>query len=80
MISLIQLLQEVQGSPKAIILAGAPGAGKGTILRDLDLSGLKILNIDKYFIELLKKDNVSLDFKTHSPEERSKAAKSMAGA
>ena len=78
MISLIQLLQEVQGSPKAIILAGAPGAGKGTILRDLDLSGLKILNIDKYFIELLKKDNVSLDFKTHSPEERSKAAKSMA--
>ena len=30
MISLIQLLKEVQDSPKAIILAGAPGSGKGT--------------------------------------------------
>ena len=29
MISLLQLLNEVQGKPKAIILAGAPGAGKG---------------------------------------------------
>ena len=38
MISLIQLLKEVQDSPKAIILAGAPGSGKGTILRDLNLS------------------------------------------
>ena len=42
MISLMQLLKEVQGQPKAIILAGAPGAGKGyVLLRDLDLSGLK---------------------------------------
>ena len=30
MISLVQLLNEVEGKPKAIILAGAPGAGKGT--------------------------------------------------
>ena len=36
MISLIRLLNEVEGNPKAIILAGAPGAGKGSILRDLD--------------------------------------------
>ena len=37
MIKLIDLLREVQGKPKAIILAGAPGAGKGSILKDLDL-------------------------------------------
>ena len=35
MISLVQLLNEVEGKPKAIILAGAPGAGKGTILKGL---------------------------------------------
>ena len=50
MISLIQLLKEVQGEPKAIILAGAPGAGKGFILRGLDLGGLKVLNVDNIFI------------------------------
>ena len=33
MISLVQLLKEAQGNPKAIILAGAPGAGKGYILK-----------------------------------------------
>jgi predicted ATPase len=43
MISLIQLLKEVQDNPKAIILAGAPGSGKGTILKDLNLSKFKIL-------------------------------------
>ena len=51
MISLVQLLNEVQGEPKAIILAGAPGAGKGFILRGLDLGGLKVLNVDNIFIE-----------------------------
>ena len=44
MISLMHLLlKEVQGKPVAILLAGAPGAGKGSVLRDLDLSGLKTL-------------------------------------
>jgi putative protein kinase ArgK-like GTPase of G3E family len=31
MISLVRLLREVQGAPKAIILAGAPGAGKSSV-------------------------------------------------
>ena len=44
MISLVQLLKEVQGNPKALILAGAPGAGKSSVLGDLDLGGLKIFN------------------------------------
>ena len=59
MISLMQLLKEAQGEPKAIILAGAPGAGKGFILRGLDLGGLKVLNVDNIFIEKLKQANVS---------------------
>ena len=80
MISLVQLLNEVEGKPKAIILAGAPGAGKGTILKGLDLGGLKIMNIDDVFIDKLKQANVTLDLKNATPEERSKQAKAMAAA
>ena len=72
------LLLEVQGQPKALILAGAPGAGKGYILRGLDLGGLTTFNIDDTFMDLLKQSNVSLDLKNHTPEERSEAAKAMA--
>jgi len=78
MISLVQLLREAQGNPKAIILAGAPGAGKGYILRGLDLGGLKVLNVDNIYVNLLKKANVSLDLKNATPEERSEQAKQMA--
>jgi len=80
MISLVQILKEAMGMPKAIILAGAPGAGKGYILRGLDLSGLKVLNLDNRYMSLLKKANVSLDLKNATPEERSKGAKAMAQA
>ena len=80
MISLLQLLKEAQGSPKAIILAGAPGAGKGYILKGLDLGGLKVMNVDDIYINLLKKANVSLDLKNATPEERSEQAKQMAAA
>ena len=80
MISLVQILKEVMGIPKAIILAGAPGAGKGYILRGLDLSDLKVLNLDNRYMSLLKKANVSLDLKNATPEERSKGAKAMAQA
>jgi adenylate kinase family enzyme len=80
MISLMQLLKEVQGNPKAIILAGAPGAGKGFILKGLDLGGLKTFNLDNTFIDLLKQANISLDLKSHGPEDRSAAAQAMAQA
>ena len=80
MISLIQSLREAQGNPKAIILAGAPGAGKGYILRGLDLGGLKTMNVDDIYVPLLKKANVSLDLKNATPEERSEQAKQMAAA
>ena len=51
MISLVNILREAVNAPKAIILAGAPGAGKGFILRGLDLGGLKVLNIDNIFVD-----------------------------
>ena len=76
----MQILKEAQGEPKAIILAGAPGAGKGFILRGLALGGLKVLNVDNIFIEKLKQANVSLDLKNATPEERSEQAKQMAAA
>jgi len=75
-----RLLKEATDAPKAIILAGAPGAGKGFILRGLDLGGLKVMNIDDIFVSMLKKANVSLDLKNATPEERSQQAKSMAQA
>ena len=80
MINLVQLLKESQGSPKAIILAGAPGSGKGYVLKGLDLGGIKVLNIDNIFIDKLKKANITLDLKNATPEERSNQAKSMADA
>ncbi len=77
MISLIKILNEALSKPKAIILAGAPGAGKGYILRGLDLSSLTTYNLDLDFVPLLKKAGVSLDLKNATPEERSQAAKLM---
>tara|TARA_B110000208_G_scaffold136376_1_gene164822 strand:- start:5874 stop:7088 length:1215 start_codon:yes stop_codon:yes gene_type:complete len=73
-----RLLREAKDNPKAIILAGAPGAGKGYILKGLDLGGIKVMNIDDIYINLLKQANVSLDLKNATPEERSQQAKQMA--
>jgi len=75
-----RLLKEAKGNPKAIILAGAPGAGKGYILKGLDLGGMKVMNVDDIYINLLKQANVSLDLKNATPEERSQQAIQMAAA
>jgi len=77
----MELLKEAQGAPKAVILAGAPGAGKSSIVGDIisDL-GLKVLNIDDDFIANLKLAGVSLDLKNADAEGRSKAAKAMQAA
>ena len=77
---LYTLLKEIVGKPKAILLAGAPGAGKGYILRGLDLGGLKVLNVDDIYVPMLKKSNITLDLKRATPEERSGQAKAMAAA
>ena len=80
MIKLVDLLREVQGKPKAIILAGAPGAGKGSILKDLDLSSLKILNLDDTIAALSKIDGFTLNQKAADAEDRSKFMKAMQAA
>jgi adenylate kinase family enzyme len=79
-VKLYDILKEIQGKSKAIILAGAPGAGKGYILRGLDLGGLKTLNVDDIYVPMLKKANITLDLKNATPEERSAQAKTMAAA
>lgn len=80
MISLLQLLKEVQGKPKALILAGAPGAGKGTVLGDLDLKGLKVFNLDDTILALSKAEGFSLNQKDTDVENRSAFMKAMATA
>jgi predicted ABC-type ATPase len=76
----MQLLKEVQGRPVAILLAGAPGAGKGSVLADLDLSGLKTLNLDDTIAALSKTDGFTLNQKAADAEDRSKFMKAMAAA
>jgi adenylate kinase family enzyme len=80
MIKLVDLLEQVQGKPKAILLAGAPGAGKGSILKDLDLSSLKIFNLDDTIAALSKTDGFTLNQKAADAEDRSKFMKAMAQA
>ena len=46
MISLVQLLKEVQEQPKAIFMAGPAGSGKTTILNQLGLQDFKVINVD----------------------------------
>jgi len=79
-VKLYDILKEIQSKSKAIILAGAPGAGKGFILRGLDLGSLKTLNVDDIYVPMLKKANITLDLKNATPEERSNQAKAMAAA
>ena len=80
MVSLLRLLNEIKGNPKALILAGAPGAGKGSILSGLNLGGLKIFNLDDTIAALSKSDGFTLNQKAASAEDRSKFAKAMAAA
>tara|TARA_B100000963_G_scaffold311223_1_gene288084 strand:- start:3596 stop:4411 length:816 start_codon:yes stop_codon:yes gene_type:complete len=73
----MQLLKEVQGKPKAILLAGAPGAGKGYILDKVNLSGLKTLNLDDTIVALSKKDGFTLNQLKADFENRSKFMQAM---
>lgn len=79
-IRLTTLLREAVGEPIAIFLAGAPGAGKTTILRKVipDLQRFVTLNVDDDFEDLLKKAGIGLDLKTLGATERSIAAKLQA--
>jgi len=78
-VKLYDILKEIQGKPKALILAGAPGAGKSSIIGDiLSQFKLKVLNVDDFYVPDLIKRGVSLDMKNATPEERSEQGKAMA--
>ena len=77
MVSLIQLLKEIQSSPKAIFMAGPAGAGKTFTLNKLGIKGFTMINVDEDYEELLKKELGKEDFASMSPEELSTAAKLM---
>jgi len=77
MISLVQLLKEIQSKPKAIFMAGPAGSGKTTILNQLGLKNFKVINVDDVYEELLKTELGKEDFASMSPEELSRAAKLM---
>jgi dephospho-CoA kinase len=77
MISLVQLLKEIQSGPKAIFMAGPAGAGKTFTLNKLGIKGFTIINVDEDFEALLKQELGKEDFASMSPEELSVAAKLM---
>ena len=77
MIRLISLLREAIEKPKAIFLAGAPGAGKGKIIGGLNLQNIKIFNIDDEIRNLSKEDGFTLDQKNADLENRSKFMSAM---
>lgn len=78
MIKLRHIILEQSTNPKALILAGSPGAGKSSFIEGV--KDALILNVDDYYMRNLKDLNVSLDLKNASAEDRSKAAKAMAAA
>jgi hypothetical protein len=77
MISLVQLLKEIQSGPKAIFMAGPAGAGKTFILNKLGIKGFTMINVDEDYEALLKKEIGKEDLTSMSPEELSTAAKLM---
>jgi len=77
MISLVQLLREVQSPPKAIFMAGPAGAGKTFTLNKLGVKGFTMINVDEDYEVLLKKELGKEDFASMSPEELSIAGKLM---
>ncbi len=77
MISLVQLLMEIQSTPKAIFMAGPAGAGKTFTLNKLGVKGFTMINVDEDYEKLLKKELGKEDFASMSPEELSQAGKLM---
>ena len=90
MISLVQLLKEVQGTPKAIFLAGSAGGGKSstyksnpdfpTQLDNLLPSSYQVINSDDTYEELLKASGIGLKQKDFTPDQLSQASKLQAQA
>jgi len=78
MYKLRDIILEQSVNPKALILAGSPGAGKSSFIEGV--KNALILNVDDFYMRNLKDLNVSLDLKNANAEDRSKAAQAMAAA
>lgn len=76
MIRLTALIREMAGDPVAIFFAGASGAGKSTILKQVvpKWEQYVTLDIDVDFVELLKNSGIDLDLKKLDASGRRAAA------
>jgi dephospho-CoA kinase len=80
MISLVQLLKEIQDKPKAIFLAGPAGSGKSYMNKLLIPKDFQTINSDDTYEELLKASGIGLKQKDFTPDQLSQAAKLQAQA
>ena len=76
MVSLVELLKEVQNGPKAIFLAGPAGSGKSTFVKN-NIPNLKVINIDDTYEELLKKAGLDKPQSEFTSDELSQSSKLM---
>jgi len=79
MVSLVELLKEIQNSPKAIFLAGPAGSGKSTFIKN-NIPNLKVINVDDTYEELLKQSGLDKPQSTFTSDELSQSSKLMSRA
>jgi len=79
MVSLVELLKEIQNSPKAIFLAGPAGSGKSTFIKN-NIPNLKVINVDDTYEELLKQAGLDKPQSTFTSDELSQSSKLMSRA
>ncbi len=77
MIGLISLLKEIEGTPKAIFMAGPAGSGKSYISSKLVPSDFTTINVDDTYEELLKSSGIGMKLAQMSPDELKKAGELM---
>jgi len=77
MIGLISLLKEIEGTPKAIFMAGPAGSGKSYISNKLVPSDFQTINVDDTYEELLKASGIGMKLTQMSPDELKKSGELM---
>ena len=77
MIGLISLLKEIEGTPKAIFMAGPAGSGKSYISSKLVPSDFQTINVDDTYEVLLKASGIGMKLAKMSPDELKKAGELM---
>ena len=77
MIGLISLLKEIEGTPKAIFMAGPAGSGKSYISSKLVPSDFTTINVDDTYEELLKSSGIGMKLTQMSPDELKKTGELM---